>query len=68
MGQKEPFGSLWGYAANTSETFRTVSRRRILRSSQHLATLMQPQEWVRWGMRLVAYYAKVNVTSRPAKP
>jgi hypothetical protein len=25
MGQKEPFGSLWGYAANTSETFRTVS-------------------------------------------
>jgi hypothetical protein len=25
IGQKEPFGSLWGYAANTSETFRTVS-------------------------------------------
>src|SRR5215213_1920996 len=25
MGQKEPFGSLWGYAASASETFRTVS-------------------------------------------
>src|SRR5215208_8519803 len=33
MGQKEPFGSLWGYAANTSETFRTVSGRCILGSS-----------------------------------
>jgi hypothetical protein len=25
MGQKEPFGSLLGYAASASETFRTVS-------------------------------------------
>ena len=25
MGQKEPFGSLLGYAASASETFQTVS-------------------------------------------
>src|SRR5215218_5542518 len=35
MGQKEPFGSLWGYAASASETFRTVSLRSTLAIRLH---------------------------------